>query len=54
MRQMPCDASLSFPRTDRQIGGGHVVSGWRTLQQDDLKSDLANYNDGHEEASLIR
>ena len=54
MRQMPCDASLFFPCTDRQIGGGHVVIGWRTLQQDDLKSDLANYNDGHEEASLIR
>ena len=32
------------------IGGGNVVNGQRTLQQDDLKAYLANYNDGHEEA----
>ena len=32
------------------IGGGNVVDGQRTLQQDDLKAYLANYNDGHEEA----
>ena len=31
------------------IGGGNVVNGQRTLQQDDLKAYLANYNDGHEE-----
>ena len=29
------------------IGGGNVVNGQRTLQQDDLKAYLANYNDGH-------
>ena len=33
-----------------RIGGGNVVNGQRTLQQDDLKAYLANYNDGHEEA----
>ena len=32
------------------MGGGNVVNGQRTLQQDDLKAYLANYNDGHEEA----
>ena len=32
------------------IGGGNVVNGQRTLQQDDLKAYLANYNEGHEEA----
>ena len=32
------------------IGGGNVVNGQRTLQQDDLKAYLANYNDGHEKA----
>ena len=32
------------------IGGGNVVNGQRTLQQDDLKAYLANYNDGHVEA----
>ncbi|WP_392352017.1 c-type cytochrome [Parasynechococcus sp.] len=32
------------------IGGGNVVNGQRTLQQDDLKAYLANYNDGHESA----
>ena len=32
------------------IGGGNVVNGQRTLQQDDLKAYLANYNDGHEDA----
>ena len=32
------------------IGGGNVVNGQRTLQQDDLKAYLANYKDGHEEA----
>ena len=32
------------------IGGGNVVNGQRTLQQDDLKSYLANYNEGHEDA----
>ena len=26
------------------------MNGQRTLQQDDLKAYLANYNDGHEEA----
>ena len=31
------------------IGGGNVVNGQRTLQQDNLKAYLANYNDGHEE-----
>ena len=30
------------------IGGGN--HGRRTLQQDDLKAYLANYNDGHQEA----
>ena len=32
------------------IGGGNVVNGQRTLQQDNLKAYLANYNYGHEEA----
>ena len=32
------------------IGGGNVVNGQRTLQQDDLKAYLTNYNDGHEGA----
>lgn len=32
------------------IGGGNVVNGQRTLQQDDLKSYLTSYNEGHEEA----
>ena len=32
------------------MGGGNVVNGQRTLQQDDLKAYLANYNEGHEEA----
>ena len=32
------------------IGGGNVVNGQRTLQQDDLKAYLANYSDGHEKA----
>ena len=32
------------------IGGGNVVNGQRTLQQDDLKAYLADYNEGHEEA----
>ena len=31
-------------------GGGNVVNGQRTLQQDDLKAYLANYNEGHEDA----
>ena len=32
------------------IGGGNVVNGQRTLQQDDLKAYLANYNEGHQKA----
>ena len=32
------------------IGGGNVVNGQRTLQQDDLKAYLADYNEGHEDA----
>ena len=32
------------------IGGGNVVNGQRTLQQDDLKAYLTNYNVGHEGA----
>lgn len=32
------------------MGGGNVVNGQRTLQQDDLKAYLTNYNEGHEEA----
>ena len=32
------------------MGGGNVVNGQRTLQQDDLKAYLANYSDGHEQA----
>ena len=31
-------------------GGGNVVNGEHTLQQDDLKAYLANYNDGPESA----
>ena len=36
------------------IGGGNVVNGQRTLQQDDLKAYLANYNDGHEAAIVYQ
>lgn len=36
------------------IGGGNVVNGQRTLQQDDLKAYLANYNDGHEAAIIYQ
>ena len=32
------------------MGGGNVVNGQRTLQNDDLKAYLTNYNEGHEEA----
>ena len=41
---------FSSNRAACHIGGGNVVNGQRTLQQDDLKAYLANYNDGHEEA----
>ena len=35
-------------------GGGNVVNGEHTLQQDDLKAYLAQYNNGHEAPSWPR
>ena len=46
----PCEQVFSSNCAACHIGGGNVVNGQRTLQQDDLKAYLANYNDGHEEA----
>ena len=35
-------------------GGGNVVNGEHTLQQDDLKAYLAQYNNGHESAIVAQ
>ena len=35
-------------------GGGNVVNGEHTLKQDDLKTYLAQYNNGHESAIVAQ
>ena len=35
-------------------GGGNIVNAEHTLQQDDLKSYLAQYNNGHESAIVAQ
>ena len=42
-----CEQIFSANCAACHIGGGNVVNGQRTLQQDDLKAYLANYNEGH-------